>query len=85
MNTPHHNPELDDDDDEEYPPMAQPNSSFHTGTTEHAHYFADADIMPRRMRMRPSPQQTDELRKLYNLNAHPTTEARQELADRIGM
>jgi hypothetical protein len=41
--------------------------------------------MPRRMRMRPSSEQTDELRRLYNINPHPTTEQRQNLASAIGM
>lgn len=41
--------------------------------------------MPRRMRMRPSPEQTEELRRVYNVNPHPTTDERQALAERIGM
>lgn len=36
-------------------------------------------------RMRTSPRQTEELRRAYAINAHPTREQRQELADRIGM
>lgn len=36
-------------------------------------------------RMRTSPKQTEELRRAYALNAHPTRDQRQQLADRIGM
>jgi len=36
-------------------------------------------------RMRTSPKQTEELRRAYVLNAHPTRDQRQQLADRIGM
>jgi hypothetical protein len=41
--------------------------------------------MPRRMRVRPTPDQTEELKKLYNINPHPTTDQRQLLSERIGM
>jgi Homeodomain len=41
--------------------------------------------MPRRMRVRPTAEQTDELKKLYHINPHPTTDQRQLLAERIGM
>jgi len=37
------------------------------------------------MRVRPTAEQTDELKKLYNINPHPTTDQRQLLAERIGM
>ncbi|KIL01064.1 hypothetical protein PAXRUDRAFT_22985 [Paxillus rubicundulus Ve08.2h10] len=36
-------------------------------------------------RMRTSPEQAEELRRVYAINAHPTREQRQELADSIGM
>ncbi|CAA7264738.1 unnamed protein product [Cyclocybe aegerita] len=39
----------------------------------------------RKLRMRPSSEQTEELKKLYNINPHPTAEQRQALADSIGM
>ncbi|EAU92613.1 hypothetical protein CC1G_06624 [Coprinopsis cinerea okayama7 len=41
--------------------------------------------MPKKMRMRPTNEQTEELKKLYNSNPHPTAEERQALAERIGM
>ncbi|KAG6842401.1 hypothetical protein C0991_007531 [Blastosporella zonata] len=52
---------------------------------DHSHFTSETDSMPRRMRIRPSPEQTDELRKLFNLTPHPTTDQRQHLAERIGM
>ncbi|KAF9225341.1 hypothetical protein BS17DRAFT_765919 [Gyrodon lividus] len=36
-------------------------------------------------RMRTSPEQAEELRRVYAINAHPTPEQRRELADSIGM
>ncbi|KIJ66404.1 hypothetical protein HYDPIDRAFT_26755 [Hydnomerulius pinastri MD-312] len=36
-------------------------------------------------RTRTSPEQAEELRRAYAINAHPTREQRQELADKIGM
>lgn len=60
---------------------------FYAGNAEHKHFFAEAEQMPRRMRMRnrPSTEQTDELRKLFASNAHPSKEDREELGERIGM
>ena len=60
-------------------------SSFYSGPSDHSHFYTESDSIPRRMRMRPSPEQTDELRKLYNINPHPTTEQRNTLASDIGM
>lgn len=60
-------------------------SSFYAGNPDHQHFLTESDNMPRRMRMRPSPEQTHQLRKLYNSNPHPSTEQRQALAERIGM
>lgn len=41
--------------------------------------------MNRKMRMRPTAEQTEELKKLYSITPHPTSEERQALAERIGM
>lgn len=62
-------------------------SLFYAGNPEHRHYFAENESMPRRMRMRnrPSAEQTDELRKLYRANQHPSKDEREDLGDRIGM
>jgi hypothetical protein len=45
----------------------------------------DPTNMSRKMRMRPTAEQTEELKKLYNITPHPTSEDRQALAERIGM
>jgi hypothetical protein len=62
-------------------------SLFYAGNAEHRHFFAEAETMPRRMRMRnrPSTEQTDELRKSYRSNPHPSKEDREALGERIGM
>jgi hypothetical protein len=93
--------ELDDFADEDYPengalgpsplvaalddPKRQ--SLFFAGNAEHRHVFAEAETLPRRMRMRnrPTAEQTNELRKLYRSNAHPSKEERENLGERIGM
>lgn len=62
-------------------------SLFYAGNAEHRHFFAEVEQMPRRMRMRnrPSSEQTEELRKSYRANPHPTKEDREALGERIGM
>lgn len=67
------------------PDNMHPVSTFYAGNPDHTHFLAETDTMPRRMRMRPTTEQTDELRKLYNVNPHPTTDQRQVLSERIGM
>ncbi|KAH9486332.1 Homeobox protein 10 [Psilocybe cubensis] len=59
--------------------------SFYAGHPDQAHFYTESENMPRRMRIRPSPEQTEELRKLYNINPHPSTEQRTTLAQNIGM
>lgn len=55
---------------------------------DNRHVF-DSEIstggLPRRMRIRPTPKQTEELRKLFQVNSHPSREQREQLGDRIGM
>ncbi|KAF5385270.1 hypothetical protein D9615_001159 [Tricholomella constricta] len=99
-NTTRHPSEFDDYHDDDYSPidhhlsratsiapsdLPQTHSSFYAGNPDHSHFPSESDSMPRRMRMRPSAEQTEELRKLYNLTPHPTTDQRQLLAERIGM
>ncbi|KAF8963856.1 hypothetical protein BDZ97DRAFT_1661033 [Flammula alnicola] len=93
----HRHPDMDDIHDDDYlsldiqhsrsaslVPSEYP-SSFYAGHPDQAHFYTESDSMPRRMRMRPSTDQIDELRKLYNINPHPTTEQRQALSASIGM
>jgi len=63
----------------------QQQSLFYAGNPQHRHLFEADDNQPRKGRSRPSAAQTEELRKLYEVNAHPSKEEREELGDRIGM
>ncbi|RXW24587.1 hypothetical protein EST38_g1278 [Candolleomyces aberdarensis] len=58
------------------------NPDLHFGSLSDS---ADASSLSRKMRMRPTAEQTEELKKLYHLTPHPTSEERQALAERIGM
>ncbi|KAJ2918354.1 hypothetical protein MD484_g2063, partial [Candolleomyces efflorescens] len=58
------------------------NPDLHFGSLSDS---ADPLSMSRKMRMRPTAEQTEELKKLYHLTPHPTSEERQALAERIGM
>jgi hypothetical protein len=59
--------------------------TFFAGNPEHKHIFAESERIPRRLRVRPSHEQTEELKRLYKIDPHPTKEEREELGDRIGM
>lgn len=48
-------------------------------------FMADTELVPRRMRARPTQEQTEELRKMYDLNPHPSSELRHALSERLGM
>ncbi|KAI0931386.1 hypothetical protein AcW2_000288 [Taiwanofungus camphoratus] len=64
----------------------QQQSLFYAGNPQHRHLFEpDNNSMARKARSRPSAAQTEELRKLYDTNPHPSKEEREELGDRIGM
>ncbi|ETW86848.1 hypothetical protein HETIRDRAFT_58809 [Heterobasidion irregulare TC 32-1] len=69
-------------------PEQQQQSAFYAGNPEHRHIYetAPAEMPTRpRMRQRPTSQQSDELKKFYNSNPHPTKEEREALGERIGM
>ncbi|KII93954.1 hypothetical protein PLICRDRAFT_695028 [Plicaturopsis crispa FD-325 SS-3] len=98
--TPHYT-DIDDYPEDEYPPPSRyprrstslaataadaQEQTFYAGNNDNKHHFAaQSEAMTRKIRMRPSAEQTDELRKLYNKNPHPTREEREELGERIGM
>ncbi|KAG5718697.1 Zinc finger homeobox protein 3 [Termitomyces sp. T112] len=71
--------------DDDYLPLDEFSRADYPGYSDYSHFTSETDSMPRRLRIRPSPEQTDELRKLYNITPHPTTDQRQLLAERIGM
>ncbi|EMD42305.1 hypothetical protein CERSUDRAFT_110826 [Gelatoporia subvermispora B] len=60
-------------------------SLFYTGNTHHRHMYDVENSPPRKGRSRPSAVQTEELRKLYDINPHPSKEEREDLGERIGM
>ena len=67
---------------------SQQQSAFYAGNPEHRHVYESSgtEVPTRpRMRLRPTTQQTEELRNFYHVNPHPTKEEREELGDRIGM
>jgi hypothetical protein len=90
--TPHH-AELEDFPDGDYHPFHNaclvvsladsPQPPVYTGVD--SQFYTEPDHMPRKIRIRPTAQQTDELRKLYKANPHPSREEREELGERIGM
>jgi hypothetical protein len=70
------------------PESSKQQTAFYAGNPEHDHTYESSVPVPPsrpRMRMRPSQSQTDELRKAYIIDPHPTKEQREELGRRIGM
>jgi hypothetical protein len=70
------------------PEVSKQQTAFYAGNPEHDHTYESSVPVPPsrpRMRMRPSQSQTDELRKAYLIDPHPTKEQREELGKRIGM
>jgi hypothetical protein len=70
------------------PEASKQQTAFYAGNPEHDHTYESSVPVPPsrpRMRMRPSQSQTEELRKAYIMDPHPTKEQREELGKRIGM
>ena len=70
------------------PETSQQQTAFYAGDPKHCHtYETSTPELPSRprMRMRPSPTQTEELRKSYMDDPHPTKDVREALGKRIGM
>ena len=88
-------------DDEPYHPLSHHNLHQHqhhlSASTAHPsqqHLFYSSDPqhqsayegeMPRKGRSRPSPEQTEELKKFYERKPHPSKEEREALGHKIGM
>jgi hypothetical protein len=90
--------EYDDFPDEDYPPPTSATYSrassvlppelspyYHPNHTDSPSYYVIEGDTDLHMRLRPSPDQIEELRKLYTISSRPTAEERQALAERIGM
>ncbi|KAH9837341.1 uncharacterized protein C8Q71DRAFT_757793 [Rhodofomes roseus] len=79
--------EYSDYDDDEYmhrlPPTQQ--QLFYAGNPHHDHLDAPEQSSRPKARSRPSAVQTEELRKVYDVNPHPAKEEREELGHKIGM
>jgi hypothetical protein len=60
-------------------------SGRHSGNGHASQFIADAESGPRRMRPRPTQEQTDELKRMYDIEPHPSTDLRQALSERLGM
>ncbi|KAE9409200.1 hypothetical protein BT96DRAFT_953601 [Gymnopus androsaceus JB14] len=73
--------DLDELEEEEHPSPHSDSAFYNPEATS----FEDQDSMNRRSRMRPSPEQVEQLKILFNTNSLPSTEEKQALADRIGM
>ena len=90
-------PDYDDSDDDRsfdrLPPISastqqrppRSRSIFYSGSSQHQHSFETEMSMPRKGRSRPSAVQTEQLRKLYDANPHPSKEQREDLGRQIGM
>ncbi|KAI0783406.1 hypothetical protein C8Q75DRAFT_810990 [Abortiporus biennis] len=63
----------------------QRQSNFYPTGPQHTHLFEADQSLPKKGRSRPTQAQTEELRKLYDRNPHPSKEEREALGDRIGM
>ncbi|TFK87591.1 homeobox-domain-containing protein [Polyporus arcularius HHB13444] len=82
-------------DDELYQPLSAHSASsahpppqhtlFYAGDPQQQHLFDSDSSMPRKARSRPSQEQTEELKKFYELKPHPTKEEREALGVKIGM
>ncbi|PIL31395.1 transcription factor [Ganoderma sinense ZZ0214-1] len=63
----------------------QQHALFYAGEPQSHHLFEAESSMPRKSRSRPSQEQTEELKKFYELKPHPSKEEREALGVKIGM
>lgn len=89
-------PDYDDSDDDRsfdrLPPISastqqrppRSRSIFYAGSPQHL-FETEMSMPPRKGRSRPSAVQTEQLRKLYDANPHPSKEQREDLGRQIGM
>jgi hypothetical protein len=74
-----------DEFDEEYHDNSRTDPTFYNAGHPDTISFEEQDSMNRRSRIRPSPEQVEQLKNLFNITPLPSTEEKQALADRIGM
>ena len=63
----------------------QQHALFYAGSPQPQHLFEAESSMPRKSRSRPSQEQTEELKKFYEVKPHPSKEEREALGVKIGM
>lgn len=81
-------PEYDEYDDEEFLhrlPPAQQQQLFYAAAQQHRHIDVPEQSERPKARSRPSAAQTEELRKVYEANPHPSKEEREALGHKLGM
>ncbi|TBU62611.1 homeobox-domain-containing protein [Dichomitus squalens] len=64
---------------------SQQHTLFYAAEPQQKEMFESEGSVPRKARSRPSAEQTEELKKFYELKAHPTKEEREALGVKIGM
>ena len=80
--------EYDEYDDEEFLhrlPPAQQQQLFYAASQQHRHIDAPEQSERPKARSRPSAAQTEQLRKVYDVNPHPSKEEREALGHKLGM
>lgn len=88
LGPPPRQPEFDEYDDEEFLhrlPPAQQQQLFYAANQQHRHIDAPEQSERPKARSRPSAAQTEELRKVYDVNPHPSKEEREALGHKLGM
>lgn len=88
LGPPPRQPEYDEYDEEEFIrrlPLAQQQQLFHAAHQQHSHFDVPEQNERPKARSRPSAAQTEELRKVYEVNPHPSKEAREVLGHKLGM
>ncbi|KAL1762512.1 hypothetical protein FB107DRAFT_253757 [Schizophyllum commune] len=78
-------PPLDEDDQHHMSQDHSHSSQLHSTSDQATSHTAKSDMTRKPQRNRPTPEQLDELRKLFETTQHPSTEQRTQLAERIGM
>lgn len=78
-------PPLDEDDPHHMSQDHSHSSQLHSTSDQATSHTAKSDMTRKPQRNRPTPEQLDELRKLFETTQHPSTEQRTQLAERIGM
>ena len=69
----------------DFPSVPTSDTDVHHVDNRHVFEGEVSSGAPRRMRIRPTPKQREELERLFEMNTHPSREEREALGNRIGM